>query len=251
MNLLITFEAKNGKVLPLNYQFAISNWLKDAVNQFLANQTENNGTSGCFTFSNILRESTLMKATPSNINLMTRQLSIQASFYDQHIDFETIKSSLAPNEIHLSETATTLSLRKISPLPEFSVSDRTCLIGLSPIIITQSERKKKGKLLRYISPDHPDYAQLFFKSLIRRYAQNELENGRRFYYNAKTISSMALTVLEKTPKKKSIQAEQLGGKISGYQFQFEIEAPSKLIRFGLKAGFGEFNEFGFGCCRVA
>ncbi|WP_020528188.1 CRISPR-associated endoribonuclease Cas6 [Flexithrix dorotheae] len=240
MNLLITFEARNGKNLPLNYQIAISKWLKEGI-----------GLSENFTFSNILLESTLMKATPVNINLMSRHLSIQASLFHQNLDLESIKNTLAPQEIHLNETNTTLSLKEITPLPEFSVDGKVQLVGLSPIIITQSEKKKKGKLVRYIAPDHPDYAHLFFKSLIRRYAQNELENGRKFYYNAKSIASMKLNVLGKIPKKKSIQALGPGEKISGYQFEFEIEAPSELVKFGLKAGFGEFNQLGFGCCAVA
>lgn len=129
---------------------------------------------------------------------------------------------------------------ELVPPPDFQpvMRFRTC----SPIVMP--ERVEGYANEQYRSPLDPGYKDLFFANLLNKYESarqhglvDPLPMGPRHFRLLNNPQSKLIIIKAGTP------AET---KVRGFEFEFEMEAPEALVRFGYYAGFGEDNAQGFG-----
>lgn len=113
---------------------------------------------------------------------------------------------------------------------------------LSPIVMP--ERAEGYANEQYRSPEDAGYERLFFQNLAHKYESarqhglaGELAEGPMRFRLLSQPQSRLVTIKAGTPQETRIR---------GFDFEFELEAPADLLRFGYYAGFGEDNAQGFG-----
>jgi len=133
---------------------------------------------------------------------------------------------------------------EVEPTPAFSPAMRFCT--LSPIVLSRYEEGKRYE--QYMSPEEPGYGELFFSNLLNKYESARLaglvtplsaEGGLHFR-------------LLNQPQKRGVEVKvgtAARTKVIGYEYEFELEGPEELLRFGYEAGMG-LDQPMFGCVGV-
>ena len=137
---------------------------------------------------------------------------------------------------------------------EFGRSGR--FYTISPVVISKRWREKeaKGRRLRetYLDPRDGEYFAFLKRNAERKYiafraemGDSVLETEMELKWNG--LSGFAL--LSKPQSKLITLKEGMPGetKVRGYNFEFELTGPPKLLSFVHAAGLGKLNSMGFGC----
>jgi len=223
-------------------QYDIYIWLKQIIDASPELKQLSDQTNGSFfTFSDIQT----VKNKPK-----------QCYFYLSFLPFNRIEELFVPaitgkifektgNDIKFK-----FNITDIEPMPEPEFTNHMALTTLSPIILAFRDHTA-NKYSEFMYPKGERYCDIFMTSLQEKYkTYNRIVNNSpnidylNYAYNlemsGKTKSRLTI-IQEKSTEKPRLRS---------YAFDFKIKAPKELIRIGYYIGFGDKNEYGFGCCEI-
>lgn len=135
---------------------------------------------------------------------------------------------------------------EVEPAPVFSPVMR--FRTLAPIVLSRYEEGKKYE--QYMSPEAPGYGEQFFNNLLNKYESARLAGlVPALPYPADSLHFRLLN----QPQKRGVEVKagtKEQTKVIGYEFEFELEAPEPLLRFGYEAGMG-LDQPMMGCVGMA
>ncbi len=264
MRFTITFEVEDKpQLLPLNYKYPFSSWIYKTLNRANTEftsllheygyQLENGKKFKLFTFSDLKIPKGKWKIVGDRLKIWPTRVSMVVAFMLPE-QIQTFISGLFMNQdIEIGDEITQVKMRVQNveavkqELPKGS--NTLSFKWLSPLYLSKGNEEKKYP--EYISPDHPEYGQLFVNNLIDKYAAFcRASNQEPVVIDKETISFKSLHHNPKSTKQtiKAFKKEQ--AEIRAFKFDFELTAPEQLIEVGLNGGFGAANAMGFGCCEV-
>ncbi len=240
-------------VLPVNYQYELSAWIYNVINQsdpeFAAwlhdkGFCDNNKQFRLFTFSNfnvrhreILGDRLIIKADPIELIIST-------------LPEETIRHFVTgifrDCEFRLGDRISSVGFKinSIEAMPPPVFTDEMSFRSLSPIFVSQKiEGRRQAK---HLSPLDEGYTSLLINNLKEKL---RVFTGFGSTYDA----SEATLELQSPAKQKGIAIKTntpQASKLIGYHYNFTIKADAELLRIGYYTGFGEKGSQGFGCCEV-
>ena len=251
LNLSMTDRKQN--VLPVNYQYELSAWIYNVINQsdpeFAAwlhdkGFSDSNKQFRLFTFSNfnvrhreILGDRLIIKADPIELIISTLP---EATI--QHF----VTGIFRDREFRLGDRISSVGFKinSIEALPPPVFTDEMSFRSLSPIFVSQKiEGRRQAK---HLSPLDEGYTPLLINNLKEKL---RVFTGIESTYDA----SEANLELQSPPKQKGIAIKTntpQASKLIGYHYNFKIKADAELLRIGYYTGFGEKGSQGFGCCEV-
>ncbi len=144
----------------------------------------------------------------------------------------------------------TLLIKDIELQPEPNFTDSMDFRLISPAVICDNDDNNVTGDNNYISPDDENYEKLFFKNLLTKYAlliksvKSDFVKPINSNFSQLKFNCTSKPASRIVPIKKENQKQILA---KGYFFEFNIKAPAELIKLGYNAGFGEFTDLGFGC----
>ena len=254
MILQLTFQNPNPSTIPLNYQYYIGSWIYKVLEEGDADfarflhesgyRLENGRKFKLFTFSmlNVANKTILKDSLQLRINSTTFSLKIHFMLAEAMQPFIV---GLFKNQ-ELTIRSQTFKVQQIESLPLQIEQERIRVRTLSPVVIS----KKRGDgSEEYLSPEHAEYETLFFHNLMGKF----LATGQAIPAEwSDTIT--ALKILDTNRIQSKLVTIKAGyaseTKVKGYLFDFELQAPAKLLETGMLAGFGKENSWGFGCGEV-
>ncbi|NOU45906.1 MAG: CRISPR-associated endoribonuclease Cas6 [Bacteroidales bacterium] len=260
-NLTLSLPDKQNRVLPVNYQYPLSAWIYKTIHQgnhefaeFLHSKGFALGerTFKFFTFSRLQFPDHGFHITGDRMHIDANTIQLRISFLVpeamQHFVSGLFKNQQFELGDKISRVAFVISSIEAQSIPCFTgtMTFRT----LSPIVI--SHHIEDVKTAAFIAPDDERYEQFITDNLTNKYLAamqsglvsqridfNNDHQGVRFKLLGKTKMN-GIFIKAGTPQQT---------KIIGYLFDFQITAPTELIRIGYYAGFGEKNSLGMGSCR--
>lgn len=255
MRLKINFTLSGKKQhLPLNYQYPVSSWiykvLGNADEEFasllheLGYRLENGKTFKFFTFSQIGFPQHTWKIIPKSDRMLVwaRKGWITVSFHLPEQTEKFIMGLFKQQNAFIGDKLSGIKMQVESVetlktnLPEGEVIK---IKTLTPIVLGLNIEGKKNE--QYVPPIHSDYKRVFLQNLVEKFAAtggNGIDINNLDFNITKLYSRTNLqTIKADTP------AET---KVKGYFYEFELQAPRKIIELGLNAGFGSMNSLGFG-----
>lgn len=132
------------------------------------------------------------------------------------------------------------------PLPEWKKS-KIRLRTTSPLLIQCFQQETGGSLRQTcLPPADSMYEHYFFKTLLDKH-NAAMQN--RLAHPVAREAPLRLRVLSDNPDEQPVCLEP-GTTVTGYRFDFELEAPPELLRVGMLAGFGDWCYRGFGATDV-
>lgn len=137
---------------------------------------------------------------------------------------------------------------QVERLPEPEFSDNMTLSCISPLVLTNREKKKP----EFLAPDEKNYGVLFFKNLMAKYATMVKQLPSASQGGLSGLTDLKFKLLGK-PTSRVVRINPgtpYQASIKGYLFDFAVQAPAELIRLGYHAGFGDQGQQGFGCCKI-
>lgn len=256
MRFRFTLATEKPCVLPLSYQFALQAWIYNRLmdsNKAYATQMHDKGHEfkqrnyKPFTFSNLRISNYKFNRDHQALKVHSDKVYFDVSAYDYRFS-ETFLQGIASEKITLADDILTGSFRiiKIEPLPDVRFYPTMRFRAMSPIVISYPEERNGKVMPQYVSPDYAGFNQLFAQNLINKYTGFLPENQRE--YMPFEIDEIEFRCLSR-PKSKLIAFktnQEHPIKVKGYLFNFELKAPSALMRCGYYAGFGEKTASGFG-----
>ncbi len=123
---------------------------------------------------------------------------------------------------------------EVEPAPVFGTVMR--FRTLSPIVLSRYEEGKRYE--QYMSPEEPGYGEQFFSNLLNKYESARLAGL------VPTLSHPSNSLhfhLLNHPQKRGVEVKagtKEQTKVIGYEYEFELEGPEELLRFGYEAGMG-------------
>jgi CRISPR-associated endoribonuclease Cas6 len=245
--------------IPVNYQSEISSWIhkmlhfedsdfKDwlSTNKYLNHLGEYN----LFTFSDVFFAP--HKVQKDKMIVEDGNAGMIISFYAPEEIKPFIISIFENQEFKIGDSGAKVAFQITDiaslGLPAFGSMQEAVFSALSPILIAEPGKSAET----FMIPDQKDFDKVFFKSLMFKYANlvkympsaqgNGLNNLNELKFKLLgKPKTKRVKIKTDTPHQKSVK---------GYLFDFEVKAPSELLRIGYNAGFGELNNLGFGCCDI-
>lgn len=265
MELKITFSNPTANTpIPIDYQYYLSSWMYKIISKgdeeyagFLHDtgyriptsstiETPSLGRSRVFklfNFSNL--HIPKFKIDKDMLYVQNETISLKARFKVDRALENFIKGLFTGQSLTIKNGFNQMAEFAVTSVETDSIEfEETSLQlkALSPIVIS---KKRTDGSDEYLSPDHDDYEQLFFHNLLGKYmaAGGQLKpewqdavHTFRLNRNKKVQSKLiSITKPNQTPIK-----------VKGYLYEFELQAPSELIKMGLLSGFGKENAMGFG-----
>jgi CRISPR-associated endoribonuclease Cas6 len=197
-----------------------------------------------FTFSKLYMPK--FKLDKTGFRILSDKLILTVSILPPRPAETFIRGLFAEQEIRIGNLL--LKTQSVEVVPEPDFNEEMHLRTLSPLIL--SDKSETQKHAEYI---HPGDAR--FELLLRQ----NLENKHRIYskYNpdlpglpadyefsytaGNKIRQNLITIKERRPEE---------SKLKVFSLDFQLKAPEILQEIGYKAGFGEKNALGLGCCEV-
>lgn len=259
--LTLSLAPSSSKIIPINYQYPISSWIYRTLSSSDAAYATWLHDKGyqygkrffkLFTFSNL--KIPRCKAEGDRLRLLSDELQLQISFHAEEAVGNFIQGVFANQSFSLGDKKSRVDLvvRSVEGMPEPDFEKNSASFHcLSPVCISKV-REVKGRIMpMYMHPQDEEYERLFFSTLIRQYLssqkatadQEEAEEQLEYLR-----SRCSLQVLNE-PKSRLITIKAFTPqetRVRGYLFDFRIEAPEEMIRFGYDAGFGEKGSLGMG-----
>lgn len=262
MKFKLTLEPiKQGRILPINYQYEFSSWIYKTIHSGNPGFSEWLHSHGymdghkqfrLFTFSRLYPEK--YRVQGDRIELQGNNAVIYISFYAEEAVEPFIIGLFQNQEFAIGDKISKVQfhVKSIEKLPELEWLETMTFRTETPIVISIKENET-SKSAKYLSPENNGYDNYFLKNLITKHLalmkqQNKL-NQQITFGNTPGIK---FTLLNK-PKSKVIKIKTgtlEETSIKGYLFDYSISAPIEIIKLGFYAGFGEKNSLGFGCVEV-
>jgi CRISPR-associated endoribonuclease Cas6 len=262
MQFKITFRAEQpGQLLPLSYQYELSSWIYKLIGDsnsefadFLHQQGYAEGAKRfkLFTFSNLYVPK--FEIQGDRMKVLCPEISFLASFLVPQAAQDMIMGLFNNQRLRLGDKISQVELSvqgaEMLRLPELH-GDVFRLRTTSPLLVSRPQLRPGDKLMHdYLHPADAEYADYFFKNLLDKY-RSARKHG--LVEEIGLDAPMAFRLGSENPKRRGIRIKAFTPgetKLIGYDFDFELQAPSALVRMGLLAGFGGENALGFGAARV-
>ncbi|MEM1136699.1 MAG: CRISPR-associated endoribonuclease Cas6 [Bacteroidota bacterium] len=265
MRFQIFFELEEGRVLPINYQYALSSWIYKVIDRadkdyadFLHKQGYGNFLKRnykLFTFSRLNLPYKKWKLIGDRIKFYTNRdrvtLSCTFSFFIDKGAESFIMGLFNNQKLRLGDQLNQvgLSVQRVEARPITVPSNKVHIKAISPILISKPNLKENGKLgADYLNPAaDPDYAHYFIKNLQTKYLSamqakgmplKELDTSDWQFELLSEAKSNLITLKQHTAAQTRVKP---------YRYTFSLKAPIPVIEFGLHAGFGEETSQGLGC----
>lgn len=262
MQFKITFQVEQpGQLLPLSYQYELSAWLyrlmgssQSGFSDFLHDKGYISGNKRfkLFTFSNL--HVPKYEILDDRMKINCTEIHFIVSFLVEQAATELIIGLFTNQSLKLGDRISQVSLRvrEAALLPPIQLTANTIkLRTISPLLVSAPSLKENGRLNHdYLHPTDEGYESFFFKNLLEKYHAAQQHN---LVAPIDCKAPMKIKLLSDKPRKRGIKIKAFTPqetKIIGYDFDFEITAPTELIRLGLVAGFGGENALGFGASRL-
>ncbi|KAF5064223.1 CRISPR associated protein Cas6 [anaerobic digester metagenome] len=252
----------SGNIIPVNYSYPLSAWIYQTIasgNHKFASFLHDSGFKTgvkhykLFCFSQLLFPAKGFKVEGDRLCILKNECRLEISFMAP-LALETFIAGLFKGQkFSLGDNASRTDLRiesvEILPDPEFiSPLQFKCI---SPVLV--SKERQNSRNAEYLSPDHPDFNKIFFDNLINKYTAALAYGFIEACPDSRNEDTLCKFSLLNTPKSHLITIKSgtpQETRIKAYSFDFEISAPSDLIRTGYVAGFGEKNSLGLGCVQL-
>jgi CRISPR-associated endoribonuclease Cas6 len=251
-----------GKTIPINYQYEFSSWIYKTIHfgkpEFAAwlhghGYMDGNKQFKLFTFSQLQPDKYGIKG--DRLELQSDPSLLHISFYAEEAVEPFITGLFRSQEFAIGDKVSKVQFRVVSieklPEPIWLTSTMT-FRAASPVMISKSETGRSGKA-QYLSPEDPDYGELFIKNLLAKYlAVMKQKNNSAQVITFGLSNNMKFTLLGKSRSKviKIKAGTPAETSLKGYLFDFSMNAPVELLKLGYYAGFGEKNSLGFGSCEL-
>ncbi|MEA5256861.1 CRISPR-associated endoribonuclease Cas6 [Arcicella aquatica] len=145
---------------------------------------------------------------------------------------------------------TTFIVERVETLPELIFSSQTKLVASSAMVVAE---KVNGKD-QYLEPTHEHFGKYLLDGLIDKYISVLQERGEAINpaFNDTNLAFKLLDSSKMKSRKVTIkEGKDSATEIRGFRnFQFELTAPSEIIKVGLFGGLGKHSAAGFGYCEV-
>ncbi len=248
--------------IPVNYSYPLSAWIyhtiADGNHEFAKFLHDTGFITGnrqykLFTFSDLRFPPKGFKVEGDRLHILNGECRLTLSFQAPQALENFVMGLFRGQEFSIgdrtSQTRFKVETVELQPLPAFG--DTAKFRCLSPILV--SKERPNSRNAEYLEPDHPDFGKILSDNLINkltaaisgglldaqaRMAEQEVNIKIRLL---NTPKSRLMVIKAGTPQQT---------KIKGYTFDFEIKAPSELIKIGYNAGFGEKNALGLGCVQT-
>ncbi len=262
MRLKINLQRTKNDVLPINYQYEISAWIYKLIqasdpqfSKFLHKQGYffEKKKFKLFTFSRLLLSG--FRLLGDRLILLDDEISLVVSFFIDDALLHFIKGLFMEQQLILGDNVSHVgfTVKNVESLPDPDFNETAVFRCLSPITVGKP-RDDNGKLRAdYISPGHPNFKSLFFKNLIDKYLAATGDNAIPSNDSNSFSDNDLRFILLSQPRSRLVRIKAntpQETRVKGFEFDFELEAPVELLRFGYNAGFGEKNSLGFGCVEV-
>jgi len=240
-------------VIPINYHYEISAWIYQVIHDgdpvfskwlHEMGYADDKKRFRLFTFSHLIIPK--RKIQGDRIIIHSDDIQLIVSFLPLDAINHFIQGLFRHQELRLGDRQSQVPFRVISVEgiiePEFR--DEMSFRSLSPILVSMNIPGEK--YARYLSPEHPEFGELFFRNLREKW---KAFSGKPY----DTGESEERLTISSPIKKKGILIKAgtpMESKLIGYQFDFRLDAPAELIRIGYYTGFGEKNSMGFGCVEI-
>ncbi len=247
--------------VPINYQYELSSWIYQTINQsdgefskwlHDTGHTRQNRKFKLFTFSQLVPGKYAVE--DDRLTLLSDQVILTVSFYLPKAVEHFVTGLFRRQEFRLGDRVSSVDfiVRQVEKLPEVDFSSEMTYKTLSPVIISANDAEN-SRHARYLSPDEEKFGELMAGNLVNKYvalAESGLASVSNLKEGVDGTVRMELKgqSRQKLVKIKAGTTEQVF--LKGYLFEFRLTAPAELMRIGYYGGFGEKNSLGFGCCEV-
>jgi CRISPR-associated endoribonuclease Cas6 len=262
MRFKITFRTEDKSlrnIIPLSYQYELSAWIYSIIqsgNPLFARWLHEKGyilngkSFKLFTFSRLQIPRNQFQISEDRLIVKRGDVAFYISFLLENAAEPFIMGLFRNQEMILGDriSKAAFMVNTVERLSDPIFKDTMSFSTLSPIVINKFD----GKNGIFLKPDHPEYENLFFQNMVRKYVAMTVIHGDN---KDPDTSDSAITRFELLNEPKSKLVVIKAGtaqetKIRGYMFEFKLTAPATLIRTGYYAGFGEKNSLGFGCVDI-
>ncbi|GEM_PF-2509849 len=258
-------------LLPINYQFDLSEWVASSFNspdetgfqEFLQNHklVNNEKIFRFYSFSNLLIPK--YKLIGDRLQILSNDVYFYLSIFPVSGIDNFVPLLFKGKTITLEDkkSRTIFTVENVERMREHEFSNEIIFRSMSPILVCYKDNSAI-RYTEYMFPKGEKYNELFFSDLIQKIKATRSFLPRSFVENIslenkieewqKTISSFKLEVLG-SPKSRYVTVRTNPAttmQLRGYLFPFKIKAPKELILIGYFLGFGEENTLGFGYCEI-
>lgn len=253
---LLAVNSREGKRLPLNYQYELS----AATYHILANanedfaewlhengfQLENGKQFKLFTFSRLHPEKSRLLRQSNQLELLSDKVEWQISFLPERSTQKFVEGLFQKRvfEVGNRQSVVQFQVDSIEMLPSPEFTDTMTFEAISPI--TVSQKLEDGR--DYYPQTSEEFAnapwvrERLFKNLLDKY---EAFYGKKFegerFFDMMTLTepkSALVTIKAGTPQET---------KVRGFLCRLALHCPAELMRIAYESGLGEGNSQGFGC----
>ncbi|MGK7397632.1 MAG: CRISPR-associated endoribonuclease Cas6 [Candidatus Cyclobacteriaceae bacterium M3_2C_046] len=252
---LVLQRSTPGRFIPLNYQYAISSWIYRRIeladpdySHFLHGQgyANQNRKYKLFTFGPL--ETYPYQIRQDRMEMKSDFASIVFSFVADQAAENFIKGIFTNQVMQVKDPVggVTFEIIRVETLPREEFKQVMTYQLKTPLCI--SHKGVDDKHPQYLSPDHPQFADILLNNLVRKFAALQTAQAGGIMPQPdnefKLDFKLQSRVKEKLLLIKSYTDHET--RVKGYQFRFQLQAPVELQELGYYAGFGEKNSMGMG-----
>jgi len=250
------------QLLPLNYQYPVSAWiykvLATANKEFTkilheeGYKIESGKAFKLFTFSRFSFPNHTWKIIPHSdrMQVWARNAWLEVSFQYPKQGETFLTGLFNSQKVYVGDkiSGVKMEVSGIEALREMDFNQnndkaKVEVKAITPIVMGLNTEENKYE--QYISPEHPAYKNLFLQNLIDKYKLTGKD-----YISKEDMDIEIIKIYPKTSLQTIKAHTTAETKVRGYYFDFELYAPTEIIKLGLNAGFGSMNSLGFGWCGV-
>lgn len=242
--------AKRGSMLPLNYQYELSSWIYNVLNEgdpLFASWLHNHGYKAnnhpfkLFTFSNLIIPE--YRIHGGLLEIISREIFLILSFLPDDAITHFISGLFKDKELIIGNISRQVAfeISSIRAIPEIVFNDKMKFQTISPIFLSTKDKVSEKQI--HLSPDSNAYSDLIHQNLIEKAKSIPKIIQEQDYPNTQIK-------LLNNPKSKLITLKSNTSQMSqirAFNYTFEIAGHPDLIRIGYYAGFGRLGSQGFGC----
>jgi len=241
------------RILPINYQYAVSSWIYKTLNvsnpefaSWLHEQgfSLKNKRFKLFCFSNIYFEKSQLQGEQivsysDNCSIILSFLVPDAAHHFVHGCFKNLDFVLGNKQHKLRLHVSTV---EVLPSPQFSESMR--FEAITPVCISQIRPINGKSHCEYLSPLDEAYSSLLMKNTLTKHEAYTGEKLSDSKFSLKLLSEPASKLIAITKNENETIF------IRGYKFQLELNTSPLLMKTCYYAGLGEKNSMGFGLIKA-
>lgn len=247
-------------VLPLNYQYPLSCWIYRVIRKGHPDFTGwllKNGFSSprqvfnLFTFSNLKPGNGEFEVNNDRLMILADKVEMVFSCISDPMTVSYITNLFNRQQFSIGDKKSRVFFKviKVINLPDVDFEGKARFTTLSPVVVSRAKEDSEDEKTEYLRPEDEEFKTSLlynlYEKVYSKVSKEIIESGILVNEQALRITSE----IQETPIiiKSGTNDEAT---VSGYEFDFEIEAPGKHIQAGYYGGFGDLNSMGFGCVEV-